>query len=82
MEELGRLSEGQEERGTQMSGRQVGPHYEGDAYNVNCLNVTLKQEETNRFSNAVTGWGFVAVVRKIGVPEWRAGERRRLVGRE
>lgn len=76
MEELGRLSEGQEERGTQMSGRQVGPHYEGDAYNVNCLNVTLKQEETNRFLKAV------AVVRKIGVPEWRAGERRRLVGRE
>lgn len=55
MEELGLLSEGQEERGAQMSGRQVGPHYEGEAYTVNCLNVTLKQEETNRFLNAVTG---------------------------
>ena len=55
MDELGLLSEGQEERGAQMSVRQVGPHYEGDTYTVNCLNVTLKQEETNRFLNAVTG---------------------------
>lgn len=45
MEELHLLSEGQEERGAEMSGRQVGPHYGGDAYTVNCLNVTLKQEE-------------------------------------
>lgn len=46
MEELGRLSEGQEERGTQMSGRQVGPHYEA------CVQCELSEchaeaEETN-----------------------------------
>lgn len=38
--------------------------------------------KANRCLNTVIGWGFVAVVvRTIGVPEWRARERR-LVGRE
>ena len=79
MEELSLLSEG----------REVGGSCQGDRLGrvlqvmrtLNGLNVTRKQEEANRFLNTVTGWGFVAVVRTIGVPEWRARERR-LVGRE
>lgn len=79
MEEFGLLSEGKEERGAEMSGRQVGPHYGGDAYTVNCLNVTLKQEEQifkwcNRF-------GFCCCYKKNQSSLWRTRERR-LVGRE
>lgn len=79
MEEFGLLSEGQEERGAEMSGRQVGSHYGGNAYTVNCLNVMLKQEE--QILKRCNRLGFCCCFKKDWSSLWRTGERR-LVGRE